>query len=616
VAAEISGGKVTRKYWLFVLMTALFLCVVVSLLLVSRINDARSNLAQASPGAFNYLLQSNRNLDAFVDALRDSRDKTNNPEQQHDLRGHYQQRFDIVWGGFTVFDINFRFRPEQQQQVQDLIEYSTNYLKQNEPLMVSDYVLSDSEVRSLIEGARSISEKIVHIGHQYFIYATHLSDQWDERLRRLYQLFWICVVLLLVTGTLLVSLLVRSNRRSADLIEKSHKTQREMRRLIDELRSGKLENKAKDNFIAAASHDLRQPLHALGLFLGATEKHIENDAGRQALAEAKHCTAELNRLFNSLLDLSRLDAGVVEANKTQFKLDRLLRVMEQEFSALAKQKGMHFDVCLDLYYVNSDALLLNRILRNLLENAFTHSGATQVRILCKQNDDSIRLTVADDGAGIPVAEQSDIFSEYYQLDNPERDRSKGLGLGLSIVKRLCEILGVAVTLESAANMGTSFHLDVPAGKSSVLLSREPAIASVKSCRVPEGTLVAIIDDDANVQRGMVSILESLGFKAIAAESALEMIRILRLRQLTPDILVADYRLRKNQTGDIAIHQVRSAFDIDFPAMIITGDTSPGRVSEAASSGFELLHKPVEPAELVQCISRLLRSTKKPLALAN
>lgn len=616
MAVAFNGSAVRKRYWFAVLTAALVLCIVITLLLVSRINDARTQLAQTGPGAFNYLLQSNRNLDAYVDALRDYRELESGSEDKPRLRKVYQQRFDVVWGGFTVFDISFNFRPEQQKLVTDLLEFATDYLTTNESLMVPGYELSDNEIGSLITGSRSITEKIVYIAHQYFIFSTQINDFWNGKLHRLSQLFWACVVLLILTGTLLYGMLVQSIRQSAVLIEKSHKTQREMKRLIDQLRSGKLEKKAKDSFIAAASHDLRQPLHALGLFLGATEKHIENEAGREALAEAKHCTAELNRLFNSLLDLSRLDAGVIEANKKQFKLDRLLGLMDQEFSALALQSDIQFHVCRDFHYVYTDAILLNRVLRNLLENAFSHSNATEVHILCERRDHTVRLTVSDNGTGIPAAEQSEIFSEYYQLNNPERDRSKGLGLGLSIVKRLCDILGVDITLESGAQMGTKFHLDVPAAKMHSSFLRESAVAPVKSWNIPEGTLVAVIDDDVNVRRGMISILESFEFKAVAAESANEMIRKLRLQSHMPDIIIADYRLLENQTGDMAIHQVRSAFGIDFPAMIITGDTSPARVKEAASSGFELMHKPVEPVELVRRMSSILKPVREPVAEAN
>ena len=610
MAVEFTGSTVNRKYWLFVVMTALFLCASVLLLLMFRINDARSNFAQTNPGAYNYLLQSNRNLDAYIDALRESRVIADSIAAKQEQRELYLERFEIVWGGFTVFEINFKFESEQQQ-VKELVEYSMNYLTENEHLMVPDYELSDAEVSRLITGARSISEKIVHIGHKYFVYASQQSDLWNEKLRKLSHLFWICSILLVLTVALLLSMLLRSVRRSAELIEKSHNSQREMKRLIDELRSGKLENKAKDSFIAAASHDLRQPLHALGLFLGATEKHIANEAGLNALTEAKHCTAELNRLFNSLLDLSRLDAGVVQANKAQFKLDRLLRPIDQEFSALAKQKGVRFDVCQELHYVNTDALLLNRILRNLLENAFSHSAASNISIFCKRNGATLKLTVSDDGVGIPVAEQSDIFSEYYQLNNPDRDRSKGLGLGLSIVKRLCEISDIVVSMESSIGQGTMFHLEIRAGDLILPLSHESSVTSFESTDVPDGTLVAVIDDNVNVRKGMESILESMNIKVISAESAIYLIRKLRFCKLTPHIIVADYRLLNNQTGDRAIHQVRSEFGISIPAMIITGDTSPSRMNELASCGFELMHKPVEPIEFLRRVSRLVRSVNLP-----
>ena len=599
------------RYWLFVLMTALFLCVSVLLLVMTRINDARTNLELSSPGAYNYLLQNNRNVGSFVGALQDFRNAGNEVGKLEELRRQYRKTFDVVWGGFSIFEVNFRLQPEQQEQVTELIEYSTDYLNRNEHLMAADYQLSEPEMVDLIAGARSISEKLVNVGHQYFIYAGHLSDLWNEKMRRLHYLFWVCLVLLLLTGTLLTTLLLRSNRQSALLVEKSHKTQHEMKRLIDELRSGKLENKAKDSFIAAASHDLRQPLHALGLFLGATEKHISSETGRQALAEAKHCAAELNKLFNSLLDLSRLDAGVVEVDKVDFKLDRLLRVVDQEFYVQARQAGIALSVCSSLHDVRSDALLLNRILRNLLENAITHSGASEIQITCESKAQTVRLTVADNGCGIPVAEHAHIFSEYYQLKNPERDRSKGLGLGLSIVKRLCELLNVEITLVSTSGTGTRFHLDVPIASVFSKLENDSVAPSAYSSHSHKGTLVAVIDDDASICRGMVAILESMNFEVIAAESAELLIDECKSSALTPDILLVDYRLRDNQTGDIAVRLVRSAFSIDFPAIIITGDTSPGRMSEAAKSGFELLHKPVEPEDLVKRITALLKRVARP-----
>ncbi len=593
-------------------MSAMLLCVAVLVLVMTRINEARTNLNLSSPGAYNYLLQSSTNVGSFVSALQDFQNAPDDVEETEELRRQYRKKFDVVWGGFSIFEINFEFQPEQQQQVTELVEYSTDYLARNDYLMAADYPLSDAEISELISGARSISNRLVNIGHQYFIYAGRLNDLWKDKLHRLYYSFWVCLVLLLLTGILLTTLLLRSNRQSAELVDKSCKTQREMKRLIDELRSGKLENKAKDSFIAAASHDLRQPLHALGLFLGATEKHISSEAGRQALAEAKNCANELNKLFNSLLDLSRLDAGVIEIDKVDFKLDRLLRVVDQEFSVQARQAGIEFWVCSSLQHVNSDALLLNRILRNLLENAITHSGATEIRIVCKSNADTVRLTVADNGCGIPVAEHGHIFSEYYQLKNPERDRSKGLGLGLSIVKRLCELLNVDITLESSSENGTQFHLDVPKGAAYAPLESTPVAPWVSNSHALDGALIAVIDDDASICRGMVAILESMNFDVIAAESADLLIDECKASGLMPDILLADYRLRENQTGDIAIRQVRAAFNVEFPAIIITGDTSPGRMIEAAKSGFELLHKPIEPEELVERIRAILATNHSTL----
>ncbi|ASJ76303.1 hybrid sensor histidine kinase/response regulator [Granulosicoccus antarcticus] len=599
------------KYWLFVLITALLMCVAVLFLVMTRLNEARTNLALSGPIAYNYLLQTDHNLNSFVDTLQDFRTIKDDVEKEEESRSLYRKRFDVVWAGFSIFDINFRIQSVQQDQVTEFIEYATDYLTRNEHLMAADYHLSDTQVAELIVGARSISQKLVTIGHQYFIHAGHLSDLWRGKIHRLYYFFWFSVVLLLLTGTLLTTMLLRSNKRSAELVEKSFKTQREMKSLIEELRSGKLESKAKDSFIAAASHDLRQPLHALGLFLGATEKHIVSETGQKALNEAKHCAAELNKLFNSLLDLSRLDAGVVEIDKVDFKLDRLLGVVDQEYSARARHSEISLSVCSTLENVHSDALLLNRILRNLLENSFTHSGASEIKIACESKAQIVRLTLSDNGCGIPASEQAHVFSEYYQLGNPERDRSKGLGLGLSIVKRLCELLDVDISLESSAGNGTQFHLDIPMGAAYSAIENDSVALSDNRIHSPTGTLVAVIDDDSSICRGMVSVLESMHFEVVAAESAELLIEECKSSVLTPDILLVDYRLRDNQTGDAAIHCVRSALGMDFPAIIITGDTSPARMNNAAQSGFELLHKPVEPADLVERIRALLASKEHP-----
>ncbi|NND91955.1 MAG: response regulator [Granulosicoccus sp.] len=596
------------KQWLILLMAALLLWAVFLLVMVTRINAARSELSDSNPGAFNYLLQSHRNLDSFVQALRDYQEGRNSTAEEAALKRNYLQRFDVLWSGFTVFELDFHYQPERQAQARELVASTQDFLTRNEHLMSADHSLSEEEVASLIAGTRLLFEKVFDTGHQYFLYVSHLSDLWSDRLDGLRRWFLACVALLMLTGVLLIGVLVRSIRRSSELVDKSYKTQREMKWLIDELRSGKLESKAKDSFIAAASHDLRQPLHALGLFLGATEKHVDNEAGRQALAEAKQCAGELNKLFNSLLDLSRLDAGMVEVSKSTFSLDRLVKLMDQEFSVVARQSGMSYETSCLSHYVRTDALLLNRILRNLLENALTHSRASEVRIYCENKGDVVRLTVADNGVGIPVDEQTDIFSEYYQLENPERDRSKGLGLGLAIVKRLCDILGIELTLESEEGAGTRFHLDVPAGRAGGRSDQaSPELEPGRDSRLATGALVAVIDDEPAICRGMVSMLESLYFRAVAAESADQLIVELQSRGLIPDFLVVDYRLRDNQTGDMAIRQVRTAFDEDFPAMIISGDTSPARMKEVAASGFEMMHKPVEPAELVRKISVTLQA---------
>jgi len=376
--------------------------------------------------------------------------------------------------------------------------------------------------------------------------------------------------------------------------------------LVDELRSGRLEQKAKDSFIAAASHDLRQPLHALGFFLGALDRHVRDTEGRYALEEAKQCTSALNSLFNSLLDLSRLDAGVVDVIVDDFDLGVILEQLQQEMAPAAKEAGVSLRVDVVSVYVHTDVILLGRIIRNLLDNALLHSRATAISILVDHYESTVSITVSDNGRGIPENEQHDIFSEYYQLENPNRDRSKGLGLGLSIVKRLSQLLEYGLTLTSSPGVGTTFVLTVPAGvRKPEGLQGSDSTAPIMFGRMVEDRLIAVIDDEENIRLGMEIMLGSFGCQVMTAGSAEELIDAVRERDELPACLIADYRLRNNETGDDAIHAVRVALEAQIPAMIITGDTSPGRVSEAVDSGFRLMHKPVEPEALLAAIQQMM-----------
>jgi signal transduction histidine kinase/CheY-like chemotaxis protein len=347
---------------------------------------------------------------------------------------------------------------------------------------------------------------------------------------------------------------------------------------------------AKSKFLAAASHDLRQPLHALGLFHDALEPHVDGGGG-EIMDRMQQSISALGGLFDSLLDISRLDAGVFEVNRRHIRLRPLLRRLCDEHRPRAEEKGLALDYKGDEFVIYSDPVILERILRNLLSNAIRYTDAGSVTLECRPNNDGVRVSVADTGKGIDDGERESIFSEYHQLHNPGRDRTKGLGLGLSIVKRLCKLLGPEIQLESEVGKGSTFYLDLPMGDANAIESGKPTGAWDL-----RGAIVLVIDDEADILHSTGRVVERWGCKAVLAESAAEALDLVN-ESTIPSAIVADYRLSDDETGIQAIEKVRDRLGQHIPAMLISGDTAPERLQEVKTSGLRLLHKPVMPGEL-------------------
>lgn len=360
---------------------------------------------------------------------------------------------------------------------------------------------------------------------------------------------------------------------------------------------------AKDKFLAAASHDLRQPLHAQGLYLDAMETYVQS-RGVEHLQALRRTNAALSNLFNSLLDVSRLNAGIVEAQHGHCHLHDIVLPLHEEFKTRAAEKQLSLTLdCAPNLVAFTDPLLLARILRNLLSNAVRYTGKGGITLACQlTSNDTLKVAVTDTGIGIPETEQANIFDEYYQLDNPERDRSKGLGLGLAIVKKLADLLGLKVTCVSRSGQGSTFALEVPLGDASLLQQMRPA----NSVASMAGAQVLVIDDEQEILRSMAALLGSWGCQTITAESAGEAVEKITQAGLQPDLIIADYRLRAGQIGAQAITVVRQHCQREVPAMIITGDTSEERLREASASGLYLLHKPVAPGRLRTVMNQLLK----------
>jgi signal transduction histidine kinase len=354
-------------------------------------------------------------------------------------------------------------------------------------------------------------------------------------------------------------------------------------------------NAAKSRFLAAASHDLRQPVHALSLFVAAMRPRSMDEEARSLLDHIDDSVRSMGSLFGGLLDISRLDAGVVEVNKMPVPVQPLLERVCHDYVVQAQAKGLQLVRHKCSLSVMSDTLLLERVLRNILANAVTYTDHGRIVIGCRRRREHLSIQVWDTGRGIPAAEQEHVFQEFYQLGNPERDRTKGVGLGLAIVRRLTQLLGHTLTVRSELGKGSLFAVSAPYADAH------------------GHGLILVIDDEMAIQIAMKSLLESWGYEAITAGSCDEMLERIATHRTAPRLIISDYRLRDNASGIDAIERLRSEYNDEIPGMLITGDTAADRLKEAQESGFLLLHKPVPNHRLRASIAHLIDSSDKAVA---
>ena len=414
-----------------------------------------------------------------------------------------------------------------------------------------------------------------------------------------------------ITGALMLvylSLMTPFALRVYRLIDESIQLRFENLGLIGELREQKdaaeEANIAKSRFLAAASHDLRQPLHALGLFVQALQETQLATRERQVIGNIRRSVDAMEELFNALLDISRLDAGVVQPHITTLPLAAVFDKVRFEYGPVARQKRLSLKVMKTSLLVQSDPSLLGRLIRNLLSNAVRYTDSGGVVLGCRRAGNDVRIEVWDTGKGIPADRHEEVFHEFYQLDNPERDRRKGLGLGLAIVKRLAKLLGYRVELRSTVDKGSMFSITLPRGRIEDYLpaqsSPEPSAFDLSH------TLVLVIDDEVAVQEGMAALLRKWKCDVVTAGSGAEMMGRLVAVDRLPDLIVSDYRLRGTENGIEVVEMLRNEFNVDIPALLITGDTAPDRLRDAEASGLPILHKPLNPARLRTLIANLLR----------
>ncbi len=369
-------------------------------------------------------------------------------------------------------------------------------------------------------------------------------------------------------------------------------------------RSAEHANAAKTRFLAAASHDLRQPIHVLGLLLATLADRVRDERSAPLLEQMGDAVEAVDSMLASLLDISKLDAGVVQPAIGPVDVGALLQRLRNEQQPIAELTGNRLTVRATGGFVRSDASMLHRILANLVSNALRYTSNGRVLVGVRRQGESLRIDVVDTGPGIPTESLEEIFVEFHQLGNPERDRRRGLGLGLAIVKRLAGLLCHPIEVRSVVGRGSRFSITVPRTSEPQRARRwSEDEASIKA--ELQGRRVLVLDDEISVREAMRQLLERWGCEVITTGSPEEAQACLDAEARRPELLIVDYRLRRGASGIETIGRLRERAGTPIPALVITGDTAPDRLREAQESGYPLLHKPVMPASLSAAMRRLM-----------
>lgn len=394
-------------------------------------------------------------------------------------------------------------------------------------------------------------------------------------------------------------------RLNAELDDRVAKKSALLLENLDQLKTAKAEaeaaNAAKSRFLAAASHDLRQPLHALGLFAAELAGRDRSPANHELVARIGQSVHAMEVMFGELMDISRLDSGKVKIELRLFPVQEVFDRLLLDFQPLAREKGLRLRVHPTAWWCESDPLLIERILRNLVSNAIRYTERGGVLIGCRRRGSRLWIEVRDTGVGIPEAERESIFEEYYQIDNPGRDRGKGLGLGLAIVRRLVDLLGERLTVKSTPGRGTLFALRTRHVPADAAASPPPGDDEPISF-IHGRHAVVLIEDDRLVRQAMEGALTRRGLLVAAGGDFAEASRALATLGRAPDIVLADYRLRDGESGVSAALRLRELYGA-LPVLILTGESAIEDLPEHA--GFRLLRKPVRAESLFREIATLL-----------
>jgi signal transduction histidine kinase/CheY-like chemotaxis protein len=407
------------------------------------------------------------------------------------------------------------------------------------------------------------------------------------------------------SGDELQELAEQFNRMGAQLQESYADLER---RIAERTRDLEAANQAKSRFLAAASHDLRQPIHALSLLAGQLRSARRPDDRNRILTEIEAGVAALGNLFDDLLDISKLEAGAVVAHPEDFAVSAVLGAINAQFGPMAQEKRLRLKVLPDNTRVHSDPVLLQRVLLNFVSNAVRYTERGGVLVGCRRRGPNLQIAVWDTGCGIPEDRREDIFREFVQLDRPNRDRGKGLGLGLAIVARLAPLLGSRVELRSVPGRGSMFAIRVPiaAPSSESKAASAPRHHDERTHGTSlRGVFAVVVDDDEAACAAMEGLLNGWGCLTLAARSGTDALAMLAQHDRAPDLVICDFHLGSGENGIEAIRRIQAAAGCSIPAILVTGDASPEVLRAAREHQHPVLRKPVAPAKLRALLNQLL-----------
>ncbi len=384
----------------------------------------------------------------------------------------------------------------------------------------------------------------------------------------------------------------------------------EIEALENATRMAERANLGKSRFLAAASHDLRQPLQTLSLVRGILAKRLKDETSLRLIAKLEETLGAMAGMLNTLLDINQLEAGIVRPDVIEFPIGSVLDRLRTEFAYHAAAKQLEWRVVANSLEVRSDPRLLEQMLRNLLANAVKYTESGKVLLGCRRRGDTLRIEVWDTGIGIPADQTEAIFEEFRQLDNAARERHRGLGLGLSIVRRVGELLGHRIDVSSWPGRGSMFAITVHLGENAQRTQDRRQRADDVS---PVGSIL-IVEDDPTVREMLGMLFEGEGHRTTVVGSATEALEIAARAVFLPDVIIADYNLPGDLTGAEVIALLREKLRSDIPAIILTGDISSDTLGKIADAGCVHLSKPAEPEMLTQQVAGFLVEARRPKSI--